>query len=286
MEFIIETKLESLPKSIEFNNEQLKSELSEKLEYYKNIVVTEDSIKPAKEDRATLNKLRTALESKRKEVKKECLKPYEDFERQVKELVAMIDEPIELIDTQLKTFDEEKKAKKQKSIEVFYTANVGKLRDILPLEKIFNQRWLNATFDFMKVSAEMMEIFEKTENDIKIIKAMKLDCETQVLDAYLKNLDMSEALAEKNRFEEQQAKIKEYEEAQKAKEREQQEVIEVAKIEIEQEQEIEPQEIQPVVELQEETKTIKVIFHDTTEAFRAEMKALTIKHNIKYGGIK
>ena len=36
----------------------------------------------------------------------------------------------------------------------------------------------------------------------------------------------------------------------------------------------------------EEPKTIKVIFYDTTAAFRADMKALTIKHSIKYGGLK
>ena len=36
----------------------------------------------------------------------------------------------------------------------------------------------------------------------------------------------------------------------------------------------------------EELKTIKVIFYDTTAAFRAEMRALTDKYGVKYGGIK
>ena len=35
----------------------------------------------------------------------------------------------------------------------------------------------------------------------------------------------------------------------------------------------------------EPTKTIKVIFYDTTEAFRSDMRALTEKHGITYGGI-
>ncbi len=51
------------------NYEELKSELSEQLQKYKNIVVTEDSIKEFKADKANLNRLKTALEDKRKEVK-------------------------------------------------------------------------------------------------------------------------------------------------------------------------------------------------------------------------
>lgn len=281
MEFILETNLSNLPKTIDFNHQQLKNELSEKLDYYNKLVVTEDSIKPAKDDRATLNKLKTALEDKRKEIKKECLTPYEAFEKQVKELVSMIDEPIGLIDSQLKSFEDKVKAEKQKSIEDFYTANIAELRELLPLEKIFNPKWLNSTYKMIDISKEIMATIEKAKNDIGIIKAMRLECEMQVLDKYLEHLDMSEALAEKNRFEEQQKKIKEYEK-QKAVTAE-----EVHEVE-------EPRAVcadgtlseMEVFAEPEETKTLKVIFYDTTEAFRHEMRALTEKHKIKYGGIK
>ena len=43
------------------------------------------------------DKLREALETKRKEVKKECMAPYTDFEGKVKELVGLIDKPLSLI---------------------------------------------------------------------------------------------------------------------------------------------------------------------------------------------
>ena len=73
MEIKVITDLSVIPHEIDFNSEELKSELIPKLEFYKNLVVTEDSIKDAKSDRAKLNKLKSAFEDKRKEMKKICI---------------------------------------------------------------------------------------------------------------------------------------------------------------------------------------------------------------------
>ena len=64
MEFVMGNSLETLPKTIDFNFEELKGQLAESLALYTGLVVTEDGIKGAKEDRAKLNKLREALEIK------------------------------------------------------------------------------------------------------------------------------------------------------------------------------------------------------------------------------
>ena len=77
-------------KAIEWNYEELKTELSQKLEDYKGLVYTEEQMKEAKADRAKLNTLATAIDSKRKEIKKQCLQPYEAFEAQIKDLLAVM----------------------------------------------------------------------------------------------------------------------------------------------------------------------------------------------------
>ena len=69
MEFQIRTDLAVIPKTIEFNFAEIKKELAGNLEKYQNMVVTEDAIKDAKADRAKLNKLKEAIEKKRKEIK-------------------------------------------------------------------------------------------------------------------------------------------------------------------------------------------------------------------------
>ena len=42
MDFLVKTDLGAFPQSIDFNFEEIKSELEEKLIKYKNLVVTED----------------------------------------------------------------------------------------------------------------------------------------------------------------------------------------------------------------------------------------------------
>lgn len=78
---------------IKWNNEELKTEIAAKMEEYKGIVFTEETIKDARKDRANLNKLKNAFEDERKRIKKLCMEPYNQFEQQVKEVTRLIDEP-------------------------------------------------------------------------------------------------------------------------------------------------------------------------------------------------
>ena len=54
-----------LPEQIKFNFEDLKSEIQAKAHEYEVSVYTEDNIKAAKADRASLNKLKKALNDER-----------------------------------------------------------------------------------------------------------------------------------------------------------------------------------------------------------------------------
>ena len=197
MELIVKTDLETaIPAVIDWNHEALKKELSERLSHYNNLVVTEDAIKDAKADRAKLNKLRAAIDDKRKDVKKTCLKPYEDFEKRVKEILSLIDQPIAAIDAQTKAFEEAERNDKLGTLSAFYTANIGELREILPLEKVLPAKWENKGETIISITQQMLTTMQKVKNEIGIIKAMRLDFEQNVLDVYIRTLDMSAALAD------------------------------------------------------------------------------------------
>jgi hypothetical protein len=278
MEFKQITDLTTLPPEILFNFEELKKELSDGLQKYKGMVVTEDGIKDAKSDRAKLNALYKAIDDKRKEIKKECMKPYDAFERKAKVLLEMIGSTSGEIDKQIKGFDELKKEEKRKEIEQFYSDEVGELRDLLSFNKIYNDRWLNATYKLTDIQAEITAIVQKVNEDLAVINDLRGDFITECKSKYLQTLDLSGALSYMRQLELDKQKLDEYE-AKKAEIKPVQQVIQ---------QEInEPEEIYiPSVDIQpEETKTIKIIIYDTTEAFRHELRALTEKHGIKYGGI-
>ena len=276
MELIINTNLETaLPAVIDWNHEQLKKELAERLEHYNGLVVTEDAIKEAKADRAKLNKLRTAFDEKRKDVKKACLSPYEDFEKKVKEVVAMIDKPIAAIGTQVKAFEEARRQEKYAAIQSFYEESIGDLNGLLPLERIIPAKWANAGEKLESITQAISESIFKVRNDVGVIRAMRLDFEQNVLDVYFRTLDMSAALAEKTRMEEQAERLKKLKELQASPP--------PAPVSYPSPMQEPPSAPQDTFSDAEQTKDIDVRFYATTAAFRAEMKALTIKHNIRYG---
>lgn len=216
MEFVMGNSLEALPKTIDFNFEELKTQLASSLELYTGLVVTEDGIKSAKEDRAKLNKLREALETKRKEVKKECMAPYTDFEGKVKELVSLIDKPISAIDAQLKTYEEQRRADKRAAVKEIYDQTIGTLYPILPFDKLWRDEWYNTGVSMKKIRDAIIAAETKAASDLEVLATVESEFAEAVKIKYLEHLDLNEALLERARLQERAKRLREYEE-QRAK---------------------------------------------------------------------
>lgn len=92
-----------------YNFDEIKAYLDQRLEVYRNLVYSEDGLKSAKADKAALNKLKRALDTRRKEIKAIYMEPYLRIEAQIKELTAMIDEPLQAIDGFVKGMEAEEK---------------------------------------------------------------------------------------------------------------------------------------------------------------------------------
>lgn len=206
MELII-TKPTEFLESIDFNYEELKNEIIKRLNIYQGLTYNEAEIKNAKNDRAGLNKFKTLLDDKRKEIKSKCLEPFNRFEIKVKDLIGLVDKPISEIDNQIKTFETNAKIEKQKLIAITYEENIGELKELLPFDKIFDIRWCNSTVTLKSANAELISIIEKVKNDMAIINTLDSEFLLQIKDTYLTTLDVSKALAEKARLEDQKKKI-------------------------------------------------------------------------------
>lgn len=218
MEFILEKEVcDIVPAAVGFNFDQLKHELEVSLVKYQNMVVTEDGTKEAKEDRAKLNALKNTIDGKRKEIKKEWNVPYIEFEDKVKVLIGMIDEPIQTIDKQVKAYEQAVKDEKAAAIRDYFDEEIGDLRPLVKYEKIHVPKWLNLGEKLPAIKKEISAIIETIQNDIRVIKDLEMECEQQMLDKYLVNFSLSEAMAEKKRWEEQVEKMLEYEKQQEIK---------------------------------------------------------------------
>ena len=91
------------------------------------------------------------------------------------ELVGMVDKPIQLIDVQAKAFEQEKKDAKEKEIKAFFEGMIGDLKGLVSIEKIWLDRWLNATVSMASVKEDIETSVERISNDIKIIKTLNLN---------------------------------------------------------------------------------------------------------------
>lgn len=209
-EFVMGRSLEALPATIDFNFEALKLGLSQSLAKYDGLVVTEDDIKGAKDDRAKLNKLREALEAKRKEVKRECMAPYNDFEAKVKELVALVDKPILAIDTQLKDYEDRRREEKQAAIREIYEETVGELRDILPFEKAWRDEWYNVSVSLKKVREALVAMEGKVASDLEALSTVESEFIDAVKIKYMEGFDLSAALTERKRLQDEAEKLRQY----------------------------------------------------------------------------
>lgn len=197
MEFKIITDLSVLPQVIETNGEELKAWLSEKLTQYNALVVTPETIKAAKDDKAKLTKLRAALEERRKEVKRQCMAPYEDFERKYKELLALIDEPIGKIDTQIKALDEQEQQEKFTKIGQYFQEITKDLGFSLVLDKIIDQKWRNKTNPIEKICNALFERVEGIRADYAELQEYYSDSPhyTAIMNTYMQGYDKACALA-------------------------------------------------------------------------------------------
>ena len=222
MEIITTTDLNSIPRVIEWNFEDLKTELRSQLEVYKNLTVTADAIKVAKSDRANLNKLKTAVEEHRKEIKRRCLEPYNVFEAQCKELVGIISEPINAIDEQVKVFEDKEKQDKYDALKAHYDSVVGDMADTAKLDLIINPKWANKTNKLEDLKGEIEDQIDRVKDELKKLSEQYGDAPyyAAIVNKYKEALNYSAAvvLATNLKFEQEQEerRKKKAEEALKA----------------------------------------------------------------------
>lgn len=209
--------------SIDWNFDELKAEVTKKSETYMNLVYSNEQMKEAKKDRANLRKFVTALEGKRKEIKKQILVPYSDFETKEKELVGIVNQAIENIDIQVKGYEEGLRQEKLAKVKEIYVEEIKDLDRTIPFEKVYKESWLNASTTLKSVREEIASVYTKVDADLKILNADASPYVFEMKEEYLKAFDLTAAMMKKQKLEETAKKKAAFEEQKKQRETERQE---------------------------------------------------------------
>lgn len=190
--------------------ESAKAYLRGRLDQYNGVLFTEDMKKDAKQTVADLRKEKKELVDRVKEVKKEYMKPFDEFNEQAQELIEMYDEPINFINDQVADYEKKRIEEKQAYIRELYEEFIGsdeQMKEYLPLSKIYNPKWENATTNRKAILTEMDDYIRKTKEAITSIKAMNSDVEEIALNMYKETFDTTKCILYINNHERQKAEI-------------------------------------------------------------------------------
>lgn len=210
MELRIMTQMESgvLPE-IQWNHEELKQEVAAKAAEYKAIAYTDAQETEMRKDRATLNKLVSAFEDQRKQVKKFYQAPYDKFENQVKDVLKPVREAIGTIDAGLEEIERNYRAEKTNKMRNFYDTHVGDLRTIIPFEKTINDYWYRKSVTDKKLEQGYIDLFNRIRCDLSGLDELPERFRDKATVEYMKNFSLSEALQEGKRLEELEKSMEE-----------------------------------------------------------------------------
>ena len=199
---------------IDTNFAAIKAGLEEQLAPYASMIVSPDAIADAKKTRADNRKVGDSIDSLRKAVKKQWLRPYEEFEAQCKELTGIVGGAVSNIDGQIKAMENEIKEQKRSELEAFFAENSADIVDYISFDDVFDLRMLNSTYAQKDAEENILWQLGQIRNDLDAIRGLESPYEASMLSEYGKSHNLGKALAEGKRLE----AIQKAEEERKAKE--------------------------------------------------------------------
>lgn len=201
---------------------QLRDHVAETLERYTPENYSEDNVDQAKADRAILNKAAKDLNDRRIQLERDWNAPLQEFKSIIGDTVKMISEGSAKIDAVVKGVENRAKAEKRAAIEELWDR---KGITLLPLSKLWDDKWLNKTKRLPAVEKEIGEKLLKIEAELDTLAAVDTE-DGEVLRAYyLDCLDLQRTLAysatlknNRQRLQEEQARRQAEAEAQATRE--------------------------------------------------------------------
>ena len=149
---------------IETNLDELEAKIDEELERRDSeVLYTDDQIKEKKVERSSLNNFCKVLNDWRIEKKRKFNEPLDKLEEQCKRITGKVKKRSEMLDSQIKASEQSQKDQKKVKMAAYW--DEIKIHDI-PLDEVFDQRWLNATCSEKEWKAALNQRRERISADL------------------------------------------------------------------------------------------------------------------------
>lgn len=185
-------------------------------EQIRNTPVDEEHIQEAKKVVASARRISDELSRRRIDIKKSIMVEFNDFESQVKEIAAIIDDADSDVRSKIRELEEIERDQKKEKIRQIWDKRVCQYQIYNMLPDLFEiwltPQHLNKTTSLKSVEADLVEWLEGTEKAIDTLKSM----DDEYLVEYLGRLDLTEAIKAVNERNEIAAAVSEAEEEETA----------------------------------------------------------------------
>lgn len=198
-----------LPKLEIKDYDSLKLLAKKDTEKYKNYIVTAETLNDDVKKRAELRKIAKNINDRRISIEKEISLPIKKFKQDCDYLKKLYEESADLIDNQIKVFDEQEKQHKKFDCEKIYSEEIKEFECYIPFNKIFNDKWLNKGTELSLVREEIKKIVENSRQALETIKSLNSEYELEVVNKYFETLDLSQAILKNHQLLEQKNKMNE-----------------------------------------------------------------------------
>ena len=219
--------------SLTTNAKAIKEKVKEILPNYSSEFYDENNIDKAKSDKAMLNKTSKLLNEERIRIEKEFMKPFEEFKSEVSETCNLIKQASSEIDIIVKEVENKAKEQRKNKITQIFNENVNELKEVLTLEKIFDEKWLNkGSFKedgSFKLEEELINKINTIRNDLITIGELNSKYEIELKNDYLNHFQLGEVIRKNNELIQREEILKKQQEESK-KELEQQHEEKVEKM--------------------------------------------------------
>ena len=164
--------------------------------------------KKAADRKAKLNTLAKQMNDARIAYEKEWMQPFNGFKDLVSESVNLVKSCTIQLDGVVK--EEERREKEAKRAEI---ADIWKVYDfnLVPLEKIFNEKWLNKSYKTKQIHDDIAHIIDRITGDLQSIEQFGEDTAT-LKELYLTTLDLQATLRRGAELRENRKRLQEEEE--------------------------------------------------------------------------
>ena len=191
---------------IQANLEQIKGYVLGVVAKYQNASYTDEQMKLAKADRAELRHLKEDIDTKRKQVKAAWNAPYLAFETKIKEITALIDEPVALIDGQIKEWEEMRKAERRNKLEDVFN-RFNQFGALISFESMVEPEMLKMSTTDSKATTLLTRKMEKvTEEMAQLESVVDPQFRTECVAVYTQTLNLAQAILHASTLKAEKAK--------------------------------------------------------------------------------